>query len=167
PADHAAGQLSGLCDIQQIQRLRLGRRGLHPDRSLDPGCGEMRRQVRQPEIAIDWCQLRRQPAIVAPREAPQMMMRIDTHPAATAGTGASGSRRRSAFKSLQSAAGTTEDNPATLRSTSCGVSAPSTTLATAGWPKAKCSAAMGNATPWAVQTRSIRATLARISGGAS
>ena len=58
PADHAAHQLSGLCDIQQIQRLRLGRRGLHQDRSLDPGCGKMRRQVRQPEIAIDRCQLR-------------------------------------------------------------------------------------------------------------
>ena len=96
-----------LRDIEQKHRLGLGRRGLHQDSPLDCSGGEMRRQVREPKVAIDRRQLWRQPAIVATGERPQMMMRIDPHQRSTDdGTGASVSSRCCAFRSVQNADGT-------------------------------------------------------------
>src|SRR5215469_5794798 len=92
-------------NVEQEARLGNGRRGLHENGGADFRHGKQRAQLGEIEIAEDWRQLRDglQPAVIAPRESPDVMVRIDSlaHTPRSPGTGARGSislRSRSTFQ---------------------------------------------------------------------
>ena len=128
----------------------------HPS-SAPPGPGRWRRSRRARAAGSDRrarnhdrsVLLGGQPPVVAPREAPEMLVRVDApgprprHP----GVGASGRTRPAVLRSRQSAAGTGTRSRPRFCSTSDGARAPGMTAATAGWWKGNWSAAAASGTP--------------------
>lgn len=161
PAHHPRDMRGLARDLQHETRLGLGRRGLHEDGAVDACPFQQGRKIIGPEIAVDRRQSRGQPAIIAAREAPVMLVAVDPHGPAPDGMSPAAAR------SAQRRAGTSAAQPARLRSTSRGLTAPRTTEETAGWARAKCIAATGKATRCSAQIAAIRSTLDRISGPAS
>ena len=108
PADDAADPVVPVGDVQQIGGLGLGRRRLHEDRRVDPGAVHQRAQIARAEVAIEMCIVGAEPAIVAPRGRPEMLMRVDPHHARSAapvGSGASGRSNPASCSALHRLAG--------------------------------------------------------------
>src|SRR5262249_48420238 len=96
-------------NVEQEARLGNGRRGLHENGRADFRRGKQWPQLGEIEIAIDWRQLRDglQPAVIAPRESPDVMVRVDSlaHTPRSPGTGARGSISPLSRSALQNCTG--------------------------------------------------------------
>jgi hypothetical protein len=73
PATHS----SASCDIQHEVSLGDGLGRLDDDRRIDIGGRKQRAEIRRAEVAVDRADRRRQPAVIAARHAPEMLMRVD------------------------------------------------------------------------------------------
>ena len=114
PADDALDQtIARARHFEQELGFGNGRRRLHEHGRVDAGGRQQRPQVVEREIAVDRRERRRQPAVVATVEAPDMVMRVDRalrarhdrHRGASPGRGASSATRRRARNSRQNAGG--------------------------------------------------------------
>ena len=88
--DHAVAVLGYL---EQELGLGHGRRGLHEYRGGDPGRVAQRREIRKREIAINFLVIGREPAVIAPRQRPHVVVRIDL-PGRWRSCAGAGQRRR-------------------------------------------------------------------------
>ena len=66
-----------LGNLQKLERLLKCWRSLHQDGLCDAASAEHRQQIRRPEVAINRRQPRRQPAVIAALQLPEMLVRID------------------------------------------------------------------------------------------
>ena len=107
PADDARHDGRRRGELEQEARLGHRRRRLDEHGGVDPGAGEQRRQIGRLEVPVDGSLGRGEPAVVGPREPPEVLVGVDAprsaprHP----GVGASGRTRPSVFRSRQSAGG--------------------------------------------------------------
>src|SRR4029077_9842637 len=93
PADHRLDETAAFAgEAQEKLRLGLARSRLHQDRARNLRGGEMRLQVLDAEVPIDRRECRRKPAVIAARQAPEMLVRVDPHQTAPIGSGTSGAR---------------------------------------------------------------------------
>ncbi len=92
-------------DIEQIPRLGDGGGRLHEHRRRDVRLLAQRLHVGQRKVAVDRRQRRREPAVVAARERPHVVMGVDESGHRDAGNGASAAMRPRSRNSAQSAGG--------------------------------------------------------------
>ena len=142
PAHHTQhlGVAVGL--LQQEMGFGFGRRRLHQHPASHTKGACLGLPVAHRHIAVDGCQCRGQPAIVAARELPAMEMGVDQH-----GRGASGGSRPASRKASQNAGGMAWPIMVTPSSHSATLRAPSTTMSIARWASGNCSAAARSGTP--------------------
>src|SRR5262249_32231547 len=166
PANDAQHKSGLSCKSQQVLGFGDGSGGLHQDGRVDIALRQDRTQIARLKIAADGGERRRQPAVVAAVQAPEMLMAVDDHRNARApnppGTGTSCSRKPAFFRSLQNAAGILVLIIRRWLFASLAVRAPGMTLATTGWARQNCSAASAMATSCAAQMRAIFFTLSCI-----
>src|SRR5471032_1684036 len=135
---------------QHVVSFRHAGRGLDQHCSFDAVARQDRRQIVGSEIAINRLQARRQPCVVAPVKAPEMLVAVDLHRwRAALGTGACGCSSPAARSSSQKAAGIFAFSICQWLAASAAERAPGMTLATTGWARQNCNAASGSATRWA------------------
>ena len=79
PADDASDERRRVGHAEQIVRLVRRRRRLDRDRGLNPGHRQERREVRRQIVAAEAGIARRNPAVVAARKPPEMLMAVDDH----------------------------------------------------------------------------------------
>ncbi len=103
PADDAGDDGTTGREGEEVSRLRLGRGRLDQDRRLDAVTGQDRREVGHREVPVDRREVRRQPAVIAARDLPEMVVGVDPH--RQRGTGAVGSSSPSALRSAHKAGG--------------------------------------------------------------
>ena len=77
PADDARDERRRARKVEQEPRLGDRRRGLHEDGSRDAVAREDRGEVLRAEIAVDRRERRREPAVVAAVEAPEVLVGVD------------------------------------------------------------------------------------------
>ena len=141
--------------VEQPARFGDRRRRLHEDRRVDAVAREDRREIGRAEVAVDRRERRREPAVVAALDPPEVLVRVD-HP----GSGTSARSRPAATRSRHSAGGTGRARqPRGCGAISSGATAPSTTAVTAGWPERERERRVRRAPRRAPRkSRSIRAT---------
>jgi hypothetical protein len=163
PADHTSDAAAGRGHDQELLGLLDVGDRLHDHGLADPVRSGGRVQVLWPEAAPERRQAPVHPRVGPVGRVPEVVVGID---AVHHGVGTWSGSRPSATSSVHRSAGTGRPSMATASCTSAAVRAPTSTLATAGWPNGKARAAARNGTPWLVQTAWRRPARSTNSGGA-
>ncbi len=77
PADHARDKRRSCREIEQPARFGERRRRLHENRRIDRAAREDGREIGRPEVAMDDAECGSEPAVIAPIDAPEVLVRVD------------------------------------------------------------------------------------------